>query len=95
MHWTEKFFIKESKYWLCLMNEYWKDAPSVLWNDTDKYVILHKPHYDRFHSILTDNYEIYRKEGKDLKLETISPPQLKIYSQNELTEMVEKKDYNL
>ncbi len=61
-----------------------------LWDDTEEYVILHQPEYDRFHSVISDNWQFYRKKGKDLKFEIELPMKLKVYSQNELVEMVEK-----
>jgi len=61
-----------------------------LYDDAGHYIILHKPEYDKFHSIMHERWLFYRKEGKDFKFEAELPINLKIYSQNELVEMVEK-----
>ncbi len=68
---------------------------TAIWHETGEYIILEKPLYDSFHSIMNNNWQVYRKEGKDLKLEAILPLELKIYSQNELTEMAEKAGLRL
>jgi len=65
------------------------------WDDTERYIILHKPDYDRFHSIIRDNWRFYRKEGNNLIFEIELPIRLKIYSQNELTEMAENAGLKL
>lgn len=61
----------------------------AIWEEAGKYIILHKPDYDRFHSILSVNWRFYRKKSENLIFETELPVRLKIYSQHELTEMAE------
>lgn len=63
---------------------------SSLYDDAGRYIILHKPEYDKYHSIMHERWRFYRKDGNDFKFEAELPINLKIYSQCDLVEMAEK-----
>ena len=64
---------------------------SRLFNETDKYVILHKDsRFDRYHSINTEKWVFYEKTGADLIYADELEANLRIYSLAEIVEMGEK-----
>ncbi|UCC11806.1 MAG: class I SAM-dependent methyltransferase [candidate division WOR-3 bacterium] len=64
-----------------------------LYDETDKYLILHRNAIDRVHSRLDDTLIIYRKEGKDLKYVDTEKTIIRIYGINELIEMAENAGF--
>ena len=63
---------------------------SSLFNETDRYVVLHKHNrFDRYHSINSESWVFYEKNGKDLKYIDELDLKLRIYSLAEIVEMAE------
>jgi len=61
----------------------------AIYDETDKYLILHRGKFDRIHSQNIEHWYFYEKRGKDLKFVTDMELPLRIYSQHEITEMAE------
>ncbi len=63
---------------------------SSMFNETDKYLVLHMDNqFDRYHSINTEKWVFYEKNGKDLKYVDETEIRLRIYSLAEIVEMAE------
>jgi SAM-dependent methyltransferase len=69
-----------------LLNHYCRG----LYNETDKYVVLHQDvRFDRFHSVNTETWVFYEKDGKDLRYVDEMKMKLRIYTLSEIVEMAE------
>jgi len=63
---------------------------SSMFNETDKYLVLHKDNrFDRYHSVNTEKWVFYEKNGRDLKYIDELDLKLRIYSLAEIVEMAE------
>lgn len=65
------------------------------YEETQQFVILHQAKFDHIRSIHEDRWLFYRKEGRDLKFVDALELKLRIYSQQELIDMVERVGFEL
>ncbi len=61
--------------------------------ETEKYIILNESDYDFLRSIFKEKWIFYEKKGKDLKYIDEHEVKMRIYSHQELIEMVEKAGF--
>jgi len=65
----------------------------LYFQETSRYIILNKPDFDFLRSILTEKWIFYEKKDKDLKYTDEFEIKLRIYSHQELIEIVEKAGF--
>ena len=63
---------------------------SSMFNETDRYMVLHQNNrFDRYHSVNTETWVFYEKNGRDLEYVDELELRLRIYSLAEIVEMAE------
>ena len=86
LHKNGLFFVLNTMSHEYLLNHYCHG----LYNETDKYLVLHQDgKFDRFHSVNTEKWVFYEKNGQDLRYVDELKMRLRIYSLSEIVEMAE------